>query len=150
MGDEQSFLNTNAGRVIAAVLVLLGLGAVVFAASRYFGPSAAARTSAERTFICAETKKSFGYTLKAGDMLPVRSPHSGRNTGFPAEACNWSSDGQVSARETFVLLNSHVGSDEPTFCPDCGRLVVGHNPPADASRKAPPTQQEYRASGRRK
>ena len=148
MGSVQNFLATGPGRVAAAALVLIGLGAVAFAAMRVFGPSAAARTSRERTFICAETKKPFDYTIKAGDMIPVRSPHSGKNTGYPAEICSWTQDGKV-GKETVVLLNSHLGSSEPTFCPDCGRLVVGHNPLADTSRKPPPTREEYRGNGRR-
>ena len=149
MGAVQTFLTSSAGRVTAAVVVLVGLAAVVFAATRFFGPSAAARVSRERTFICAETKKPFDYTIKSGDMIPVRSPFSGKNTGFPAEICNWTREGTVGTKETAVLLNSHVGSSEPTFCPDCGRLVVGHNPPADVGRKAPPTKEEYRGNGRR-
>jgi hypothetical protein len=48
-----------------------------------------------------------------------------------------------------VLINQWKNSTEPTFCPDCGRLVVGHNPPAVAGSTPPPTKEEYAKNPRR-
>ena len=45
---------------------------------------------------------------------------------------------------TWVLVNEFVGRPGPTFCPDCGRLVVGHNPAPGEGVKAPPKQAEYK------
>jgi len=45
-----------------------------------------------------------------------------------------------------VLLNEATGKPGPTFCPDCGRFVVPHNPSPQMSPKPPPTKQEYEAN----
>ena len=59
---------------------------------------------------------------------------------------HWTADGQSKPTPTAVLLNESIDKPGPTFCPDCGRLVVGHNPrPAEASQP-PPTAQEYAAT----
>ena len=75
--------------------------------------------------------------------MPVLSPFSGKNTGYPAELCYWTKDGSIKTDPTPVLLNTYIGDNSPTFCPDCGRLVVGHNPRAVAGAHAPPTKQEW-------
>jgi hypothetical protein len=82
--------------------------------------------------------------LKVGDQIPVKSPHSGKSTGYPAELCYWTKDGVIKSEPTAVLLRSHLGERSPTFCPDCGRLVVGHNPRPSQGDKPPPTQAEYK------
>jgi hypothetical protein len=104
-----------------------------------------ADSSRQRWFVCTETGKPFKVTLERGMQLPVVSPHSGKPTGVEAELCYWTKDGQPAQKPTPVLMNQLVGKAEPTFCPDCGRLVVGHNPRPAAGRKPPPTQSEYAA-----
>ncbi len=90
--------------------------------------------SAERAFMCEETGLPFEYTIKRGDMEPIESPHTGRRTGYSAEKCYWTKDagGNWAAKlePTFVLLNSKLAPNttEDTYCPDCGKEVVGHNP----------------------
>jgi len=74
--------------------------------------------------------------------MPVLAP-SGKNTGYEAELCYWTKDGKPKETPTPVLLNIYKGIKGPTFCPDCGRLVVGHNPPAMEGAKPPPTKDEY-------
>ena len=80
------------------------------------------------TYICTETGQSFRHENKMGETLPIYSRFSGKNTGMPAEACYWTVDGKPKNDPTWVLLNEEIGKSGPTFCPDCGRLVVGHNP----------------------
>jgi hypothetical protein len=99
----------------------------------------------ERTFICAQTGKSFEHTLKLGEAIPVKSPYSGQNTGYPAELCYWTKDGRIKKEPTAVLLKTLVGERGPTFCPECGRLVVGHNPRPKAGDAPPPTEAEYQS-----
>ncbi|HVS72878.1 MAG TPA: hypothetical protein VHQ47_16600 [Phycisphaerae bacterium] len=96
-----------------------------------------------RWFVDAETHKPFRQKIAIGMAVPVKSPFTSRATGYPAELCYWTKDGKPKRDPTPVLLNSSIGIDEPTFCPDCGRLVVGHNPSPTPGMKPPPTQAEY-------
>lgn len=90
--------------------------------------------SAERAYICAETDKPFEYTVQRGDREPVESPYTHRRTGYAAEKCYWTKDAggnwAAKLKPTFVLLKSKLdpNTTEETYCPDCGREVVGHNP----------------------
>ncbi len=81
-----------------------------------------------------EVGKPFEYTVQRGDREPVESPHTGRRTGYSAEKCYWTKDagGNWAAKPepTFVLLKTKLdpNTTEETYCPDCGKEVVGHNP----------------------
>lgn len=108
------------------------------------GPSDAARSaSADTTFICATTGKTFSGSL-AGQTVPVLSPHSNQNTGYPAEFCYWTAEGTLKSEPTPVLLNSYVGKPGPTFCPDCRRLVLPRTAKPAEGATPPPTELEYR------
>ncbi len=139
----REFLDSPKGKVAAGLLVLAGLLAIYYSVRNNLGPSEAARMSSERFMVCAETNQSFKITVKPGLEFPCKSPYSGRNTGYPAELCYWTRDGQIKQSPTCVLLNSVINKPGPTFCPECGRLVVPRNPPPVAG-KAPPTEEEYR------
>ncbi len=116
-----------------SVAIVLLLAAVVLAWVRLGGPTPA-DNAAERGFICSETLKPFAHTITRGEIEPIESPHTGRQTGYQAEKCYWTKDADgrwaVKDEPTFVLLKQRVDpqSDEKTYCPDCGREVVGHNP----------------------
>ena len=88
--------------------------------------------SINRPYICAKTGKAFEHKVEIGEVEPVYSPHSKANTGYHAELCFWTKDanGEWAAKvdPTAVLLNSIFEPGAQTFCPDCGREVVGHNP----------------------
>ncbi len=86
----------------------------------------------ETTFMCAKTGKTFAYAMKEGEHWPVLSPHSNERTGYPAERCYWTKDGKRKKTPTYVILNESLGKPGDTICPDCGRIVVGHNPPPPA------------------
>jgi hypothetical protein len=142
----RGLVGSSKGRLAAAAALFVAAAALGYASLRHsFGDSEAARVSQDRVFVCAKTGKAFSHRLSRSDTLPVYSPHSGEKTGYPAELCYWTADGQVRKEPVAVLLNTYLGKDGPTFCPDCGRLVVGHNPPPDGRRRPPPTRQEYRA-----
>lgn len=79
-------------------------------------------------YICAETGKTFPHVRKSGEQSPVLSPHSGKNTGYMAEKCYWTKDGKIKDTPTYVLLNEATGKPGPTWCPDCDREVIPHNP----------------------
>ena len=125
----ESFFESALGKYIvvgAIILCVAGAGYMVYGAMR--GNSVVAEAN-ERVFIDSETGQSFNVKLYSliGQSIPIKSP-SGHNSGYPAELCYWTKDGQTKTAPTPVLLNILVGKPGPTFCPDCGRLVVGHNP----------------------
>lgn len=149
-GGVIEFLRTRNGRWVAVAFVAVSLGLAAWLARRGNGPSDAAVNANVRIFVCSATSKPFDYALKGGDSIPVVSPFSGQRTGYPAELCYWTADGKVKTEPTAVLLNSSLGKPEPTFCPNCGRLVVPHNERPQPGATAPPTEQEYqRSSGER-
>lgn len=80
---------------------------------------------------------------------PVKCPDTGKETGYEAELCYWTKDGHPKDEPIPVLLNKYKGDPGPTFCPDCGRLVVYHNPLAVEGHTPPPTEEEYRARARK-
>jgi len=138
-------INSGAGKAAAGAVAVISIAAAAWAIHRVFGRSDAAVASQDRVFICTQTGRIFRHRLGMSDTLPIRSPHSGKPTGYPAELCYWTADGHVKRDPTALLLNSYRGDAEPTFCPDCGRLVVRHNPYAAADAKPPPTRQEHKA-----
>lgn len=143
MAGLRQFLSSTVGKATALAIIVIG---IVVALWLNWNSSGAAVVSAanDRIFIDAKTGKQFHMQLREGLEIPVKAP-SGEKTGYPAELCYWTKDGKPKTEPTAVLLNSLLGKDGPTFCPDCQRLVVGHNPMATADRRPPPTEAEYRA-----
>ena len=144
----RDLLNSKAGRTVATLVGILGIGVIVWTVKANFGASDGAASSRDRVFICAETLKPFNHELREGESVPVYSPHSGKQTGYPAELCLWTKEGKVKDKPTPVLLNEWAGKKGPTFCPDCGRLVVAHNPPPQAGSKPPPLKEQYTLQNR--
>lgn len=142
----RGLLDSMPGRVSAIVLAVIGVGGAIYAVRQSFGRTDAAAAAQDRIFVCAETGESFQHRLNVSDRIPVVSPHTGKRTGYPAELCYWTASGQTRRKPVPVLLNSYRGQAEPTFCPDCGRLVVSHNPAPDPNHMPPPTRTEYHAS----
>ena len=140
----RDFLSGRAGKVVGTAGAVVALIAAVVVARDAFGPPRETRNSNDRMFICAETGKPFEYTIKRGDVFPVKSPHSGKNTGWEAEKCFWTGDGKIKSEPTYVLLNEHVDKPGATFCPDCGRLVVRFNPPPTEGVAPPPKESEIK------
>jgi hypothetical protein len=148
MRKVRDFFERTGGKVVAGLILVAAACAGWYTFRNYFGQSEAAALSNERVFICAVTGKTFRRKLEAGMMIPVRSPHSGQDTGYEAEKCFWTKQGTARAEPSYVLLNDHKPEYRgtkapPTFCPDCGRLVRPLNPAPAAGVKAPPTQAEY-------
>lgn len=143
MDSLRDFLDTPKGKTVAVSLFVVSLIVIYCSSRSALGPSEAAQLSSRRIMVCSQTLKPFEITIHAGTRFPCKSPHSGRDTGYPAELCYWTRDGQIKEKPTAVLLNSQSGKPGATFCPECCRLVVPRNPPPIAG-KPPPTEQEYR------
>lgn len=139
--EETGFWDSSAGKAIGVIGGLVILVAVVW----FFWPVNPAAQANKRIFIDATTGKPFNVTLSDGMPIPCKAP-SGGMTGYPAELCYWTRDGKPKKDPTPVLLKIATDpSAGPTFCPDCGRLVVPHNPNPESAREAPPTEEEYKA-----
>ena len=142
----RQFFDSTAGKITAVVIFLAAL-LILYVSAR--PRNDAANLSARRTFICSETGKPFTAKVEIGMTIPIKSPYSGKNTGYPAELCYWTKDGGVRKEPFPVLLKRSLDATAgPTFCPDCGRLVVGHNPTPSDAKGPPPTEQEYNARRR--
>jgi hypothetical protein len=137
----QNTLDRGTGKVATIVMAVGVIGVALYIVKNSFFSSAVA-AERDRIFIDSQTGKAFNHELKLGESIPVDAP-SGNKSGYPAEMCYWTKDGQPKSDPTAVLLNTWIGKPEPTFCPDCGRLVVAHNPMAMPGMRPPPTQQEY-------
>ena len=138
IAEAREFFRTGKGKNVAIGLVIVALGICAWSVWGIFGGGEAARMSADRVFVCSETGRPFELELKAGMKIPVHSPHSGKDTGYPAELCYWTADGKVKSEYTAVLLNEQLGKPGQTYCPDCGRLVVRYNPLPAEGAKPPP------------
>ena len=139
----REFLRGRAGVVVGAALLVLA-AVVLFSVLK--SPSGEPGfMSGEVVFVDATTGKGFNHDLVKGETVPVIAP-SGQKSGYPAELCYWTTSGDIRKDPYPVLLNMTVGKPGPTFCPDCGRLVVARNPVATVGMKPPPTKDEYEKS----
>ena len=135
-------MRTSSGRNVAIAAAVVGLGVCVWSIASNFGDDEATALAKGRVFICAETKKPFSIELTADMKIPCDSPHSGKPTGYPAEMCYWTKDGKTKEDPTPVLMNGYVNLPEPTYCPDCGRMVTVRNPYPEPGSRPPPTAAE--------
>ncbi len=126
-------------------LCLLAAGYVVWLVAGRSGGSAP-DAAYYRMYVCVQTDKPFRHRVQVGDTCPILSPFSGKETGYPAEACYWTADGTLKKDPDWVVLNDLQGKHGPTFCPVCGRLVVGHNPDPPPGSRPPPTREQYYAA----
>lgn len=132
--DNESQKNKNVKMATSVILLLVA----IFIGWRYFREDESVRHAADRGFMCSECGKAFDYVIKSGDMEPLSCPVCKKMTGYQAERCYWTKNAQgewvAKAEPTYVLLKTRVNpdSEEKTFCPDCGREVVGHNPQPSA------------------
>jgi len=119
-------------KLIAAGVIFVVAGGVTWYS---LGGKSIEEISAERAYMCSECGYVHEHILQMGERYPVECPGCDRQTFYPAEACYWTKgpDGQWNAKlePTFVVCKNRIDpkTEEPTFCPDCGREVVGHNPP---------------------
>jgi hypothetical protein len=141
-----SFLSGNRGRLGLMAVAVLAVAGILWLVWADLKSNPSLDMANDPIFINAETGKVFHLKVTAGMSYPVICPDTGKATGYEAELCYWTKDGHVKDDPTPVLLNSVIGQPGPTFCPDCGRLVVVHNPPAVEGHKPPPTKDEYLAA----
>jgi hypothetical protein len=147
MSQWRAFFRRPAGLACLGLLVIGSAIALVYSVQGFVSSDNPASLSRRGWFVDSATLQPFEYQIQVGDKIPVVAPSGGR-TGYPAEPCYWTRDGRLRAEPYPVLLNSSIGKSEPTFCPDCGRLVKPHAAPPAPGEKPSPTQAEY-AMGKR-
>ena len=138
----KAWLETPAGKKVAVVLAVLAGLLMIWTLKNQFGASEVSKLTTDRVFIDADNGKPFNYTVKIGEDEPVVSPFTGKNSGYEAEKCYWTKEGKSKDEPTYVLLNARIKKPGPTYCPDCGRLVVAHNPGPEVGMSPPPTASE--------
>lgn len=121
--------------IVSAVLFVLAGGVAWYMLSG----KTAADVAAVRVYVCSETGRTFEHKIREGEEEPIESPYTNKATGYIPETCYWTKaeDGKWKAKltPTYVLLKRKLNPDsrEKTYCPDCGREVIGHNPMPRAS-----------------
>lgn len=129
--SEESSPGRQRTLIIVSAVILVAAGVVAWYMLSGKKPE---EVAAVRVYMCSETGKTFEHKIRDGEDEPIYSPHSGKETGYIPEACYWTKgpDGKFKAKltPTYVILKRKLdpGSREKTYCPDCGKEVVGHNP----------------------
>jgi hypothetical protein len=139
----KDFLQQSGGKAVGVGFALLAIGVMGWMLLVPDAASSLADDTNYRIFIDADGN-TFRHRLVPGEAAIAKGP-TGKDA-VPAELCYWTKDGKPKPTPTPVMLNSLKGKPEPTFCPDCDRLVRPLNPPADMGGVAmpvPPTRQEW-------
>lgn len=130
-GKRPQRKRTDAGSSRVALKVAVAVGLLLVSAVlliRTLGGDDPAAASRRRIAIDSLTNEVLEITVGEGSRPPWRNPKTGGDTLYPAEACYWNKDGTAKLKPTYVFVKEYAGIDEDTYCPDCGRLVVPHNP----------------------
>jgi hypothetical protein len=132
------------GGVILTVVLILGVVYFVWHSSTADTVESSLASDLSSRTLIDETGATFQVSTAMGSS--TINPKNNK-PGFPVELCWWTKDGKIRADKPYpVLLNQYVNKPGPTFCPDCGRLVVQHNPSPlvpDSRQTPPPTKEEY-------
>lgn len=111
--------------IIAGCVIALSIGAWRLFNSNLIGSGS---VLSGRRMLNIDTDYRFGTEIGLDFKgWPMKSPDSGKMTGYPAEACYWYDCGKIQ-NGTWVVLNSTLGKKGPTLCPKCDHEVTGHNP----------------------
>ena len=103
---------------------------VAFGAWQLFSSDLVSGGTVESGVRIVNLETGHGFMIEIGEGFkgwPVKTPDTGKMTGYPAEACYRDQCGQKQGG-TWVVLNRTLNKDGETLCPECGNRVVGHNP----------------------
>ena len=131
------------GPIAAVALFMFGSLAIYLTYSHWWAASAAQQSANAPVFIDRVTGQSFYCNVHAGETVPVKSPFTGRRTGYPGTFAWWSANGTPLKKPDIVLLNEYIGKPGPTFDPRTNRLVMPAGLPPTPGQKPPPTKAQY-------
>jgi hypothetical protein len=132
----------NVQTVLALVGGIIAVAIAVFAIRSYLLDSGTPGDPNLTIYVDSINGQSFSHRTKVGESVPIVSPLTNQKTGYPGVPCFWTKDGHLRKDPFWLILNSALGKPEPTFCPDCGRLVRPRQPAPKAGDRPPPTQDE--------
>jgi hypothetical protein len=133
--------NTVAGKAGAIVVTALIVAAAVYEVIQYTRGDTPGDPNVSM-YVDSQTGQAFPHRNAVGDVVPILSPYTNQLTGYPGVPCFWTKSGDLKTEPTWLILNSALGKPEPTFCPDCGRLVRPRQPAPKPGDKPPPTREE--------
>jgi hypothetical protein len=111
--------------IITVVAIALVAYAVYAYWSNFGQPTLPADT---RTLMDPETGKLYEVAVDENfGPFPHVNPDTGKRTLWPTEVC-FARECAKKEKGTHVILNSFLGKEGPTYCPNCGALVRPHNP----------------------
>ncbi len=123
-------------------MLVVAAGIVTYQLTRSTPAEMASNT---RMLQCESTKQVFPHDLQLGEVPPLKCEICGKNDAYSPEKCFWTKDanGKWAIKETptYVILPNRIDKENGASsipCPDCGHIVVGHNPKpeqADADRE---------------
>ncbi len=131
MGSDSKDVRRQRAKLGIAVLLIAAAGGVVW--YQVGGESAAATAAHQRVLMCNECQGTFPHDLVEDEIQPIECDVCGKQAAYSPEECYWAkgADGswQGKIEPTYVILKSRMDptSSEKTLCPDCGKVVVGHN-----------------------
>ncbi len=138
-------LTGKAGPIVVVALFITGIVVLYLTYRHWWAGSSAEQRANAPVFIDCITGKAFYCNVHAGETLPVRSPFTGRRTGYPGTFAWWSANGTPLKKPDIVLLNEYLGKPGPTFDPRTNRLVLPAGLPPTPGQKPPPTKAQYDA-----
>jgi hypothetical protein len=139
--SERTWTQTPAGQIVAALICLLALFGAAYQVKSYLQGNTPGDPNL-KTYVDSTTGQTFKHRLRSGETVPIISPYTNAPTGYPGFPCYWTKSGDLKQEPTWVILNSLLGKPEPTFCPDCGRLVSPERLPPKPGDRPPPTRDE--------
>src|SRR5277367_2682368 len=95
MPPVREFLQSGPGRMLSFGAVLIGLCLAGYSIWASIKPSAVLADERMRWFVNIETGKAFQVELGVGQSTPLICPDTGKQTGYLAELCYWTADGQI-------------------------------------------------------
>jgi hypothetical protein len=141
MVESESWLQKPSGKIAASSLCVAAVVLLIWELKASFHGDTPGDPNTTM-YVDSETGKAFPHKNVVGESIPVLSPFTDRNTGYPGNPCYWTASGEIRKDPFWLLLNSQLGKAGPTFCPDCGRLFIPRQGVPRPGQKPPPAREE--------
>lgn len=117
-------------KALATIVAVLLVGYAGYAIFSGLGEPDFVANANMRVLMDSETGEQFEIEISPDtEPYPHVNPKTGTTTLFPTEVCYARGCGSF-PKGTRVILNVWLDKKGPTYCPNCGALVVPMNPDA--------------------